>query len=33
MNDLRAAGFNVSTDAITVEEARQEILKTLGMAV
>lgn len=33
MNDLKNAGFMVGTDAITVEEARIEILKMLGMAI
>jgi len=31
MNDLKKAGFRVDTDAITVEEARDSILKALKM--
>jgi len=31
MNDLKKAGFQVDTDAITVEEARDSILKALKM--
>jgi energy-coupling factor transport system ATP-binding protein len=31
MRDLRAAGFHVETDCITVEEARNEILKCFGI--
>ena len=31
MNDLKKAGFQVDTDAITVEEARNSILKALKM--
>lgn len=30
MQDLKKKGFNVSTDATTIEEAKQEILKVLG---
>jgi energy-coupling factor transport system ATP-binding protein len=31
MRDLKAAGFHVETDCITVEEARNEILKCFGI--
>ena len=30
MNDLRSFGFDVSTDATTVEEAKKEILSLYG---
>lgn len=30
MNDLKEAGFNVNTSAITVDEAKKEILRCLG---
>lgn len=32
MNDLKDAGFDVSTDATTIDEAKAEILKMLGGA-
>lgn len=30
MNDLKQAGFDVNTDAITIDEAKESILSALG---
>ena len=30
MNDLKQAGFDVNTDAITIDEAKESILSVLG---